>query len=61
VREVARGDPGRLQAVGHRVVREVRVALLPGKALLLRGSHDVSIGQQAGGAVVIERGDAQHV
>ena len=42
-------------------MREARVALLAREALLLRGGDDVAVAKQAGGAVVIERGDSEDV
>ena len=47
------------QAVVDGVGREARVALLAREALLLRRGDDLAVAQQARGAVVVERRDAE--
>jgi hypothetical protein len=45
----------RLEAVLSGVLREFRVVFLTSKPLLLSGGYDLSIGDEARGAVVVER------
>src|SRR5262249_55039837 len=47
------------QAIRNGMRREARVLLLAREALLLRGRHDAAIDEQRGGAVVIERRNAE--
>jgi hypothetical protein len=51
-------DARRAQTILHRARGERRVALLAGEPLLLRRGEDLPVAEQAGGAVVIEGGDA---
>jgi len=49
------------QAVVDGMARESGIVFLAREALFLRGGNDDSIMHQAGGAVVIEGGDAENV
>src|SRR5690348_6816448 len=59
--ELVRSEPGAVEAETSGVPRKRGVALDSGEALLLGGSNDLPVGQQAGGAVVVEGGDPQDV
>src|SRR6185503_5837999 len=59
--ELARPEADRGQAVVDRAGGKGRVTLLPGEPFLLRGRDDVTVAQQARGAVVIERGNSEDV
>src|ERR1700756_1653890 len=48
-----------LKAIADRVLRKRRVMFLAREALLLSGRDDKAVLDQRGGAVVIERGDAE--
>src|SRR6185295_6609174 len=58
--EVGGGDAAGAKAVVDRAGGKGRVTLLAGESLLLRGSHDLPVAQQARGTVVVERGDSQN-
>src|SRR5262249_35638874 len=47
------------QAVLDGMARKARVVLLSGKALFLGGSRDLAVSDERGGAVVIERRNAE--
>ena len=53
MREVGDGNTRLAEAILHGVDRESLVSLFPGEALLLSGRDDLTIAQQARGAVVI--------
>lgn len=53
-------DTGGLQTVTQGMAREPRVMLLTSEALFLGGGDDASILDQRGGAVVIERRQAEN-
>src|SRR5256885_14157653 len=60
--EVGGRDPARgLEAIPGGLERKRRVPLLASEALLLRGCDDFAVPQEAGGAVVVEGGDAKDV
>ena len=61
VREIADRNGARREAVADCMDRKRRIPLFPRKPLLLGRRHDLAVAQQAGGAVVIERGDAKDV
>ena len=52
------GQSGFLQAVVHRVLREVVVVLDAGEAFLLGRRHDLAVFHHSSGAVVVKSGDA---
>jgi hypothetical protein len=49
----------RLEAVAHGALGEAGVVLPAGEALLLRRRGDLAVGDEGGGAVVVERRDAE--
>src|SRR5262249_9678464 len=57
--ELGRPEVAGAQAVGDGVSGEAGVVFLAGKALFLGGGHHVAVHDQRGGAVVVERGDAE--
>ncbi len=61
IRQVFDRDPGRAEAVLDRVPGEARVPLLPRETLLLRGGDDLAVGEETGGAVMVEGGDSENV
>jgi hypothetical protein len=50
----------RFQTVTHGVSRKPGIVLLAGKALLLRGGHNLAVPNEGGGAVVVESGDTEN-
>lgn len=61
VRQILGFDSGLAEAVRDRARREGGVTLDAGEPLLLRRGHDLAVAEQAGRAVVVERGDAEDV
>src|SRR5207245_805361 len=59
VRQVRRPDPRCLEAVLHGVLWERRLAFPPSEALFLGSGDNLPVAQQAGGAVMVEGGDAE--
>jgi hypothetical protein len=59
--EILNADSRRLEAELDGALREARIALLSGKAFFLRSRNDLAVPEQARGAVVVERGNAEDV
>src|SRR5580704_12053311 len=58
--DVGQLDAGRVQAVLHSVLREARIVLLAGEALLLRGADEMAVLDQRRRAVMVESRDPEY-
>src|SRR5205814_8727110 len=57
--EIVGREPGFFYAVVDGVRRDSGVVLLASEALFLRGRDDLAVDHDRGGAIVVERGDAE--
>src|SRR6266850_1816181 len=60
IRKIVRSDSLRIKTILYRVARKVRIMLLARESFLLRSRHNLSVLEQARGAVVVIGRDAEN-